>query len=376
MFTVNFILKFYFQPKKSKDSTKTTSSDKQLQAAEPDGSATPTSSQDRQNNVSAESTHCKEQGSPVSPVQSCSTKVAALGMDAEGALVMRDLETDGGEVTQVSDLGALPVQIQQDLVILDQENVPEENSLDQGAVTEAIPTADLLHLDEGVDQTSSQPPGESAGPGASLAQSLLKPLIAGSSSSAVSDSGIPSDRSVGREAHEDAERMADVRGENAEGASQALSAQRKLQAKPVSATVMSQVVDAGLSGEVFPISQATAPPPSFESVRVSPQSQAGALSEQNISAPTNLPLAPQAPMEAMRPPTAPQTQALTKKKSPVEAASSSVTHQPLYPAVPVLESPVEGKFQPMSTEQLQQLYYNPELQANDKFVEEFVLVRF
>ena len=56
--------------------------------------------------------------------------------------------------------------------------------------------------------------------------------------------------------------------------------------------------------------------------------------------------------------------------------SSPAPRRPLYPKVPVLESPVEGKFQPMSTEQLQQLYHNPELQANAKFVEDFVLVSF
>ena len=374
-------------------------------------------------------------------VQSHGAKGAALGVEAKdgGALVTRDLETDGWEVRQDSDLAALSSQIQQGLVLPDEESLPvppvasasgnvlaaepgvlaespEENSLDRGAVGVAVPTADLLHLDEGADREASQPPGKSASRGASLAQSLLNPLVAGSSSPAVSDCGIPLDQGLERGAPEDAGCLAGVPGEGVGGASQGLPAQREPKAKPVSAAVMHPLLDAGLS-EALSGSQASAPPPSLESVHTSPQSEPNALlPEPNVPTPSTLPLAHQAraateaassptapqpqaqsstkptsptaprtraPVEAVPSPTAPQlhpssvaVSSSNEQKSSAEATSSPVTHRPLYPKVPVLESPVEGKFQPMSTEQLQQLYYNPELQANAKFVEDFVLVSF
>ena len=431
---------------------------------------TPKSSAHPQNSAPAESRHSKEPGLPLSTtVQSHGAKGAALGVEAEDgdALVVRDLETDGWEARQDSDLAALPFQIERGLVLPDEESLPappvasasgdvlaaepgvvaespEENSLDRGAVGVAVPAADLLHLDEGADWQASQPPGKLASRGASLAQSWLNPLLADSSSPVVSNHGVPPDQGPEQGAHEDAGRLAGVPGEGVGGASQVLCAQREPQAKPVSAAVVPPLLDAGLSDEAFPVSQASAHPPSLESVHASPQSEPGALlPEPNVAAPSALPLAhqarasteatssptapqpqPQAPIEATSPtapqaqtsteatsptapqpqaqsstkPTAPRTQApveaapsptapqlhpssvavspSTERKSLAEAMSSPAPRRPLYPKVPVLESPVEGKFQPMSTEQLQQLYHNPELQANAKFVEDFVLVSF
>ena len=135
---------------------------------------------------------------------------------------------------------------------------------------------------------------------------------------------------------------------------------------------------------VSTVTEATAPQPSLESVP-----SLDAKSQERLSnAPTTLPLASHLhpPVEAMPPPSQPGTvpavaetiSAAVKVSGPAERLSSpeamSPTHQHLYPKVPLLESPQEAKFQPMSVEELQQLYYNPELMANDRFVDDFVQV--
>ena len=407
-----------FQPRKSKESTKATGSDQPLHAPQADGRVSPTSSALPQNSAPAESRHSQEQGLPVSTtVQSRGAKGAALGVEAKdgGTLVTRDLETDGWEVRQDSDLAALPSQIQQGLVLPDEENLPappvvsasgdvlaaepdilaenhEENSLDRGAVGAAVPTADLLHLDEGADREASQPLLD-AGLQASAPPPSLESLHASPQSepgTLLPDPIVPAPSALPL-AHQP------------RATTEAISSPTAPQPQPRATTEATSSPTAPQPQPQAPIeaTSPTAPQPQAQSSTKSTSSTAPHPQAQSSTKPTS-PTAPHPQAQSSTKPTSltaphPQAQSSTKPTSPTapqlhpssvavspsteqkslaEATSSAVTHRPLYPKVPVLESPVEGKFQPMSTEQLQQLYYNPELQANAKFVEDFVLVSF
>ena len=318
-------------------------------------------------------------------VQSRGAKGAALGVEAKdgGTLVMRDLETDGWEVRQDSDLAALPSQIQQGLVLPDEENLPappvvsasgdvlaaepdilaenhEENSLDRGAVGAAVPTADLLHLDEGADREASQPLLD-AGLQASAPPPSLESLHASPQSepgTLLPDPIVPAPSALPL-AHQP------------RATTEAISSPTAPQPQPRATTEATSSPTAPQPQPQAPIeaTSPTAPQPQAQSSTKSTSSTAPHPQAQSSTKPTS-PTAPQLH------PSSVAVSPLTEQKSLAEATSSAATHRPLYPKVPVLESPVEGKFQPMSTEQLQQLYYNPELQANAKFVEDFVLVSF
>ncbi|XP_070191920.1 ectopic P granules protein 5 homolog [Littorina saxatilis] len=215
------------------------------------------------------------------------------------------------------------------------------------------------------------------------------------------------------------ENNAGMVGESAEVLSQMLSDPRNVQAQSESATHEPQVVEAVVSEVPSTCTMASAPAPSLEFQHPPPPSELAVSAEPvtstpsalpvtaTVTAPTFLPLQPQstAPMEAIPPPTAPMEaiplptapmEAIPPPTAPMEAipsptapqavdtvspsvesrlpqsATSPMAHRTLYPRVPVMDSASEGRFQPMSDEQLQQLYYNPELLANERFVDEFV----
>ncbi|KAL8604118.1 hypothetical protein ACOMHN_047330 [Nucella lapillus] len=277
--------------------------------------------------------------------QSRPDRESASGSGSHTNLTTGDLEMDSGQDGKSSHLAQLASRLERTLLMEGEEQatpaaVGGDSNVKTGAKTDPVPTADLLHLEESEE---TAPPAELTSHGATESDLTAEPKVRGGQ-------GV----------------CASAGAESAEPQSCAF-------------TDLSTITDT----DPFTVTPASAPSPSLESV---PCAQELAV-PQTAPVPAVMPQVsvpkvaiPRVPQEAVPPaPTAPQYEQssvcveapLAQGKGPAVQTKKHAEFN-LYPRVPALESPVENRFQPMTVEELNRLYYNPQLQANEKFVEDFV----
>ncbi|XP_076447261.1 ectopic P granules protein 5 homolog [Babylonia areolata] len=336
----------------------------------------------------------------VLPEKSCHRE-SASGPEASDSLHAGDLEMDSGEDISCPDLAGLASQLEEHLDLQDDkaaagvqsggepassQDTPaaetDQDALNTEAEVKSVPTADL-HLEESVNENLTHTCELSQGEPAS-SQDMLETETDNNALNAepevksvptadllhleesVEENVTPPCEIWQRGAAE-SDMVADVHILD-DGKEQGMSNSVATVGEQASSSpAVSEVPDTASST----VTGASAPPSSLESSKSRPEF----LGELTAPAPVPPPLAPQAtaPLEPLAPPTAPPACVTTSTEVKSGATErTSQTESSLYPKVPLLESPVESKFQPMTVEQLQQLYYNPELQNNEKFVDEFV----